>query len=57
MSSIDKHNTPKDPLSLREKLAIKFLMIIVQLLAPWEYSHQYDKTWADIKSDLGMKED
>jgi hypothetical protein len=30
--------------------------IIVQLLAPWEYSHQYDKVWTDIKKDLGVKE-
>lgn len=54
---IHTNKKTKDPLNIRERLAIKFLMIIVQLLAPWEYSHQFDKMWSDIKKDLGVKED
>jgi hypothetical protein len=54
--AIATHKKTEAPLNIRERLAIKFLMIIVQLLAPWEYSHQYDKVWADIKKDLGVKE-
>lgn len=46
----------EQPLNIRERLAVKFLMIIIQLLAPWEYSHQFDKMWNDIKRDLGVKE-
>lgn len=45
-----------DDLSIREKLAIRFLMIIVQILAPWEYEHQFDAMWADIKRQLGIKD-
>lgn len=54
--SIHTNKKSTDPLTIREKLAIKFLMIVVQLLAPWEYSHQFDAMWSDIKKDLGIKD-
>lgn len=46
----------KAPLTIREKLAIRFLMVLIQLIEPWEYSHQYTKFWEEIKALLNEKE-
>lgn len=45
-----------EPLSLRQRLALKLLMIAIQIVNPYEYKHQFEKQWDDITKSLGEKE-
>lgn len=41
-------NTSKDKIDIRTKMAIRILLLIVRLLDPWEYSHQYTKDFEQL---------
>lgn len=36
-------------LNVREKIVIALTIFLIQMIHPWEYSHQYDKFWQEIK--------
>ena len=42
----------KMTISLREKLVIILVVFLIQMLKPWEYSHQFTKFWEEIKENL-----
>lgn len=44
--------TNQAPLTLRQKLAVMFIVIAVQILSPYEFDHQFKEQWADIKEKL-----
>lgn len=44
---MDKQS-PETPLSVREKLFIKFTMMLLKMLRPYEYEHQYTEIYKDI---------
>lgn len=46
------HKTSKEPLTIREKIAIQFILVVIQVLSPWEYSHQFSEFWEEIKKQL-----
>lgn len=37
---------------LREKIAIKLLMLLIEIVYPSKYSHQFDKVIESVKKDL-----
>ncbi len=38
-----------DPLTIRERLALTLTIFLIQMLHPWEYSHQYAKFWEELR--------
>lgn len=40
--------TNEDKISIRTKLAIRILMVVVKLIEPWKYSHEYSKDFEAI---------
>jgi hypothetical protein len=36
-------------LTIREKLVLHLVIFLIQMIHPWEYSHQYDKFWNELK--------
>lgn len=44
---------PRDrPLSKRERIAIRLLLLLVQIIAPWQYDHQFKATTEALKQEL-----
>lgn len=42
----------KEPLSTRERIAIRLFLWLISIIHPWEYDHQ-QKEWAEpLKKDL-----
>lgn len=41
------------PLSCRERLAVRLVLMLLSLLAPCKYAHQLDKWIEQIRGDLG----
>ena len=39
-------------LTIREELVVQLTIFLIQMIHPWEYSHQYDKFWGEIKELL-----
>lgn len=42
----------EERLTIREKIALKLTIFLIQMVHPWEYSHQFQKFWDDIKETL-----
>jgi len=42
-------NMSSDKVSVREKLIITLVIFLIQMLKPWEYSHQFTTFWDEIK--------
>lgn len=36
-------------LSIREKLVLTLVIFLIQMIHPWEYSHQYKDFWEQLK--------
>lgn len=45
-------NHIKTPLTIRERLVIWFVLLIVRVLAPWEYEHQFKEVIGEITDIL-----
>jgi len=39
-------------LSKRERIAVRLLLFVVQLIAPWQYDHQFKETLEALKKEL-----
>ena len=52
MAEKEKIKEHEKPLTIREKLVIKILIVIVQMLKPYEYEHQFEQFYDDIKSTM-----
>lgn len=39
-------------LSKRERIAIRILLFLVALIAPWQYDHQFKEVLSDLKKEL-----
>ena len=42
-------NDKKDPLNVREKIVLTIVIFLIQMIHPWEYSHQYKDFWEQLK--------
>lgn len=43
-------NKEKDsPLTIRERIALTLTVFVIQMVHPWEYSHQFSKFWEELK--------
>lgn len=40
------------PLSKRERIAIRLLLFLIGLIAPWQYDHQFKETLEALKKEL-----
>lgn len=49
--SLQKQMKPnkEDKLTIRENIVLKLVIFLIQMIHPWEYSHQYQKFWDEIK--------
>lgn len=45
------HKT-KGNLGIKEKVVVYLFIIVLQVLAPWEYGHQFKEVLADLKELL-----
>lgn len=41
--------TKESSLTIREKIVLTLTIFLIQMLHPWEFSHQYDKFWQELK--------
>lgn len=39
----------EQPLTIRERLAFTLTIFLIQMIHPFEYSHQYKKFWEELK--------
>lgn len=39
----------KDYLNLRERVVLILVIFLIQMIKPWEYSHQFTKFWDELK--------
>lgn len=46
----DSKKDKKDPLTIRERIALTVAIFIIQMVHPWEYSHQYKQFWEELKN-------
>jgi len=42
-------------ITIREKLVIVLCVFMIQMVKPWEYSHQFNKFWEEIKEIINQK--
>lgn len=49
------HDT-KGNLGIKEKVTVYLFIIVLQVLAPWQYGHQFTEVLADLKALLKDKE-
>lgn len=42
---MDKDNK----LNIRERLVLVLVIFLIQMIKPWEYNHQFNKFWEEIK--------
>ena len=45
----------KSELNTREKLTIVLVLFIINLLKPWQYSHQQDEFYEQVYDLIGLK--
>jgi len=48
-------NKPKCPLTTREKLVILFFIVILRMVNPSEYPHEFEKFFTEIKELLKLE--
>lgn len=48
-------NKSKGPLTTREKLVILFFIVILRVVNPAEYPHEFEKYFAEIKELLKLQ--
>lgn len=39
----------ENKLNIREKIVLVLVIFLIQMIKPWEYSHQFTKFWEEIK--------
>lgn len=44
-------------LTVRERIVFILTMFLIQMIHPWEYSHEYTKYWNSLKNELGVNEE
>lgn len=42
-------------ISIREKIVVTLVVFLIQMIKPWEYSHQFTKFWEDLKEQINAK--
>ncbi len=42
-------NEMPKPLTVREKMVIALVLLLIKMLKPWEYDHMYTETFIDLK--------
>ncbi len=45
----------KEELTIREKIVIRFVLFVIQMIKPYEYEHQFEKYYAEMKELIGLK--
>jgi hypothetical protein len=50
MDTIPKQSEKE--INTREKVVVMLTLFLIQMIHPWEYSHQYEKFWAEIKDAM-----
>lgn len=43
------------PIDIRERIVITLVIFLIQMIKPWEYSHQFTKFWDELKENLTNK--
>ena len=44
----------KEELTIREKIVIRLVIFLIQLLHPYEYEHQFKEYYKEIKELIGL---
>ncbi len=42
-------------LTIREKIVIRLILFLIQMLKPYEYDHMFDKYYSEMKELIGLK--
>ena len=40
----------KTTLNFKEKMVLVLVIFLIKMIKPWQYDHQFDHFWADLKS-------
>jgi hypothetical protein len=43
---------PRPELTMRERVAVRLILLMVQIISPWKFSHQFDEALKAIKEEL-----
>ena len=55
MSAVDvNQDLSQKAFSMRERIAIRLLLLLVELVYPAKYAHQLDKMVENIKTEIGL---
>lgn len=41
-----------EKITVRERLTIVLVIFLVKMIKPWQYDHQFDKFWNEIKESI-----
>jgi len=45
----------QEDLTIREKIAIRLVLFLIQLIQPYEYEHQFKEYFREMKELIGIK--
>lgn len=48
-------NGKDEGLTIRERIVLTLTIFIIQMIHPWEYSHQYKQFWEQLKALMDEK--
>ncbi len=49
MTEKTKHTGSEQPLTIREKIVVRLVLFVIQMLEPYKYEHQFKEWTADIR--------
>lgn len=42
-------------ITIKEKLVVILVIFLIKMIKPWQYDHQFDKFWSEIKEAINPK--
>ena len=55
MTEKNKHIGSEDPLTIREKIVVRLVLFVIQMLEPYQYEHQFKEWAADMRALIVSK--
>lgn len=42
----------KETINQRERLTVILIIFLIKMIKPWQYDHQFEKFWGEVKENL-----
>lgn len=49
------NNESQSELTIREKIVIRLVLFVIQMIKPYEYEHQFTRYYEEMRELLGLK--